>query len=709
VNVTDGREEIPHGLESMHELHDSTVGDVFQIGSAGGNLQVTLSLPHYRTPRQVPAPPATFVDRTDDLSVLDGLLEDRRQSPQLAVLSGAPGIGKRTVARRWAGQVRHHFPGGDLYLDCAAFAAGEQPVDVSGMVGSCLRALQVGERWVPSTLFERVNLFRTLTADRAFLVVLENATEPAQILPLLPNAPGSVVLATSNADLGELRLDGARIHALGPLGTDASAALFERVCGPDRVNAEPEAFQHLVALCRGLPIAMLVLAAQLVTHQDLTLAALLDGLSDDGRRRSAGASTEGKLTVSAAFNDSYQRLPEPVQRLYRGIGTLPSIDITPAIAAILSEVSVEAAGRLLEDLASAQLAERFPGGRYGLHPLVRVHARECAAREPYDHRRLLIEQVIRHYLVRAAFADRALRGQRTRITDHALLLGQEQDPFAGDNRVDRAVEWLDAERANLVALVKAAYDDGHYTETWQLAEALTAYYPDYRYLAEWVTTSDLGARAAAGCGALAAEARLRSMLSRPYTDYGELEKARAELDVAQSLAERTDDEILQASVLEFRGRYLDKVDPEMALDAYRSAHDLNADAHEWRGVGLVIYFSGRSLSAIGRYVDALEAFGRALDMLRWLGDTRMASRVLIAIGETEALLDHPVQAEDALREAIATLDGRHYEAEAREILADLAERAGDRTAAVENLRRAVEIYASGGNPRASVLAEKLAR
>jgi hypothetical protein len=96
-------------------------------------------------------------------------------------------------------------------------------------------------------------------------------------------------------------------------------------------------------------------------------------------------------------------------------------------------------------------------------------------------------------------------------------------------------------------------------------------------------------------------------------------------------------------------------------------------------------------------------------MLRWLGDTRMASRVLIAIGETEALLDHPVQAEDALREAIATLDGRHYEAEAREILADLAERAGDRTAAVENLRRAVEIYASGGNPRASVLAEKLAR
>ena len=535
------------------------------------------------------------------------------------------------------------------------------------MVGSCLRALNVEDRYLPPTLFERVNLFRTLTAEHPFLVVLENATAPAQVLPLLPNGPGSVVLVTSSSDLGELRLDGAEFHTLRPLDAPAGVELFERVCGPARVSGEPQVVQRLVQLCRGLPIAMLVLAGRVAAQPELTFTALLDELPDEDRRP-----LEGTLTMSAAFTGAYDQLPEPARRLYRGIGMLPSIDITREVAAIIGDVGLAAAGRQLETLASVHLAERLPDGRYRPHPLVRTHAREHAGSEPAESRRRVVQQVIDHYVRTTAFADRALRGQRTRVADHRQLLDTYEDPFAGPDPAAQALGWLHVERAGLVAIVQFAFETGWYPQTWQLAEALTAYYPDYRYLSEWVTTSDLGARAARRCGAASAEARLRSMLSRPYMDYGRFDRARTELDIAQDLAEQTGDTILQASVLEFRGRYLDKTDPEQALAAYDQARRLNADAGEWRGVGLVTFFSGRSLAALGRHTAAIEAFDHALDLLRWVGDTRMAGRVFIALGETYAALERPAQAVAVLNEAVETLDGRHYEAEAREILAGRA-------------------------------------
>jgi tetratricopeptide (TPR) repeat protein len=684
------------------------VGTVVQIaGNVYGGVN-PVPLPRAETPRQTPAQPVAFVDRADLLAWLGGLLSDVGVPPRMVVLTGPPGVGRRATVRRFAHDSRDRFPGGDLYVDCAVFGAatGDGAADVSGMVASCLRGLGVDDGHMPHALAERVSRFRTRTAVRPVLVVLENVTEPAQVRALLPNSPGSVVLVTTGVDLGELRLDGAVFREVGRLDEVSGRELFEQISGrrPGEVGVRTGA--DLVRFCAGLPIAILVLAARVAALHGMTHEELEDELADDRRRLSA-LSLGGKQIVTAAFTASYVRLPEEAQHLYRRVGLLPGAEVTPEVAAVVAAVDVETARRLLAALADGYLLERRAAGRFGFHELVRLHARELAQQEPREHREAALHQVVRHYLVRAAFADRAVMGARTRIADHDVLLAGQGDPFAGPDAAKAALAWLEGERANLVAVVRAAFDQGWDVETWQLAEALTGYYLNHRYLTDWTTTSDLGARAARHCGNVRAEARLRTVVSRAYTNLGDLERAAAELDAAIELAERSDDLVLQASAWEFRGRYLDRADPAAALAAYERAHELNVRAGEWRGVALVLYFEGRTLDALEQPQEALELFRRALDMLHWLGDSRMAARLLIAIGAAYVRLQRTQEAVTILSEAVRELEGRHYEAEARELLAGVAEQAGDHDGARGHLRRAWEIYRAGGHPRADELAELL--
>ncbi len=66
---------------------------------------------------------------------------------------------------------------------------------------------------------------------------------------------------------------------------------------------------------------------------------------------------------------------------------------------------------------------------------------------------------------------------------------------------------------------------------------------------------ELGAAAAAEAIVPAAEARLRSLLSRPLMDLGQYDQARVELEKAAACAEVSAHTALYASVHEFFGRY----------------------------------------------------------------------------------------------------------------------------------------------------------
>ncbi|MFE2041591.1 ATP-binding protein [Streptomyces sp. NPDC059477] len=716
-------------------------GPVFQGSAIHGGITFQVaapppSAPGLPSPRpdQVPTVTVPFSNRTAELALLDDTLAPRAEGSAAVavdVLDGLPGVGKTTMAWHWAQRARDRFPDGQLYVDFAALRDRCTPVtgpgaDVSEALAMCLRSLPGGGAGIPDSLAERTNLYRSRTAELRILLVLDDVNQAAQVRALIPKGPGSVVLATSQGRLGELSLGGARLISVGPLDAHGGLALLSDRCRPGAVEDEPEAARRLVELCGGLPVALQIVAARLAADDGTTMAELAAELDDETGRMAGLTLDEEGPSVSAVLDSAYRLLPPDAARLYRLLGWLPFGVFDLGVAAVASHTDPPGARRTVRALARASLVESIGGGRYRMHDLVRLHARERAlAQEPEGEQTALIRRVGTHYLALTALADRALRKERLRVADLTDLLSEADDPFATPGGPP-PLAWLDTEHLAVLAVLRAAAHHGLHTLTWQLSESFAVLFLYHRYLGTWREALELGARAAASAAsaagtagefaeASAGEARLRSLLSRPLLDLGEDERARTELDRAAALAEVTDRLDLRASVQEFLGRYWDRHDASRAVEAYRRSLDLNERAGETRGAALATFFLGRALDARGDHEEALVLLRRAhRDLMnRAEPDRRMAARVQAAIGVTHGHLGAFEDAIRELREAITVLGaeapGMQYEAQAQEDLAGIAQRAGGPAELVRgSLERAAEIYESFGDRRAEEVRRRLA-
>ncbi|MFF4951387.1 ATP-binding protein [Streptomyces chattanoogensis] len=675
-------------------------------------------------PDQVPPLTVPFANRRAELALLDRQLGGEAARVGLGVLEGIPGVGKTALARRWAEQARERFPDGQIYVDFAALRGepGGSGGDVSEAVAMCLRSIGVTDEYIPRSLAERTALYRSRSVGLRVLVVLDDVSEPAQVRALVPKGPGSVVLATGLGRLGELAaVDGASVLSLEPLDAEGGLALLADRCGEERVRAERPAAERLVELCGGLPVALHVAAARLVTGRRPGLASLVAELEDETRRM-AGLAVGRGHSVSAVLDPSYRLLPPDAARLYRLLGWLPLETFDAGVAAVAAGLDTASVAALLDVLVDASLVETTDDDRYRMHGLVRLHARgRAVAEEPRAEEAALVRRVLMHFLALTALADRALREDRKRVADLSAFLRDVADPFAGDDGVD-PLEWLDAEHVAVLTVLRSAVRHGFHVPAWQLSEAFTVLFLYRRRLGVWRESLELGVAAAEAAvaaaataaelaQATAAEARLRSLLSRPLLDLGEDDRARTELETAVARADATDDLVLRASVREFLGRYLDRADPSRAIAVYRSSLDLNLRAGEARGAALAAYFLGCAQDAAGDHTEALATLQGAYRDLMAVADRRMAARVTAAIGVAHDHLGDTQAAVRALEEAVQDLRAEgatHYEAQALVRLADIAVRAGDRSGTVrEWLTRALEIHEAGGSPLAEPLRQRL--
>ncbi|WP_165960297.1 NB-ARC domain-containing protein [Actinocrispum wychmicini] len=269
-------------------------------------------------PDQVPRPNPAFVNRVDELALLDQLVPRRPGvDSQLAVVTGLVGVGKSAMVYTWVARQREHFPDGRLYVDFAALRTPDGTAVGDGLA-DVLRSLGVAESTIPTSLAARTNLYRSTISTRRCVVMLDDVTEPAHVRPFLPNSGGSVVVATSNGRLVELELDGAMPVELEPLADDDAVELLRRHCGDGRVDADPAASIALARLCSGLPIALRVAVARLLRRPHLPVAALVAELTDDDRRL-GGLSVGGRHDSIADLQRAPRRrlpcrLRRPLQR-----------------------------------------------------------------------------------------------------------------------------------------------------------------------------------------------------------------------------------------------------------------------------------------------------------------------------------------------------------------------------------------------------------
>ena len=360
-----------------NELGGEVLGSVVQAQAVHGDVYMGTAQPvRMPVPSQLPSPPAHFTDRLDELAALQHLTGEDDPAPPVAivVVTGVGGVGKTSLVLHWLHQALDRYPGGQLYADLGGFgpAGRASPADV---LGRFLRALGIPPDQVPARIDERAALYRSVTARRRLVTLLDNAASAAQARALLP-APGpSLVVVTARRRLAGLAIDGAHFLALAPLGEEAAIELLGRIAGPDRARSQPDAAREVVRLCGRLPLAICVSAARLAPHPHWPLRRVAEELAS-GQHRLSALSIEGDISVRAVFDVSYQALPPDVAHLYRLLSLIPAPSFGPGLAA--AAAGEADAGRSIASLVEASLLDETGELRWRFHDLVVLHAREQA-------------------------------------------------------------------------------------------------------------------------------------------------------------------------------------------------------------------------------------------------------------------------------------------------------------------------------------------
>ena len=191
------------GLEpgpELRRLHDQILRDE----SALMRVTVTERAEEFVIPSQLPPQALPFTGRTAELAVLDDALRScaEASTPGTVVVTGLGGFGKTALALRWAYRRIDRFPDGQLFADLQGTDGASAPAP--GVVADrFLRALGVPGSAIPDDLSEKLALYRSRTARRRLLVVLDNARDSAQVIPLLPGGAHCRVIVTSRDPLDE--------------------------------------------------------------------------------------------------------------------------------------------------------------------------------------------------------------------------------------------------------------------------------------------------------------------------------------------------------------------------------------------------------------------------------------------------------------------------------------------------------------------------
>ncbi|MCQ4080669.1 tetratricopeptide repeat protein [Streptomyces sp. RB6PN25] len=420
--------------------------------AAPANTGAAAPAPAPVRPAQLPAAVSDFTGRAAFVTELVEELADARSGVMaLSAVAGIGGVGKTTLAVHVAHAARDAFPDGQLYVDLQGQDA--RPAEPESVLASFLRALGTPDSAIPDGLEDRAALYRSVLDGRRVLALLDNARDAAQVRPLLPGTPGSAALITSRVRM--VGLAGAHLVDLDVMSPEEALQLFTKIVGRERVLAERQAALDTVAACGFLPLAIRIAASRLATRRTWTVSFLARKLSDERRR--LDELKAGDLAVKATFELGYGQLAPEQARAFRLLSLPDGPDFSLDAAAAVLGMDPYEAESLLEALVDISLLESAAPARYRFHDLLRLYARECAARdETRESREAALSRLLDFYLA-SAVSLYELENPGDRALDHMARTthaGLTFDTQAG------GLEWLFAEAACMLAAVQQTATNG---------------------------------------------------------------------------------------------------------------------------------------------------------------------------------------------------------------------------------------------------------
>ncbi|MFF5298673.1 tetratricopeptide repeat protein [Streptomyces sp. NPDC013161] len=398
---------------------------------------------------QLPDAVGVFAGRRAELARIRQLVQAGRAStetrPTVVVLHGAPGSGRTTLAVRAAHDLRDQFRGACV-VDLRGDSPGEPPLPTRdallhllNRLGAPREQLLFRERSSPDQQVKRLGeLYHQHLTGLPVTIVLDDASDVAQVATLVPERSDSLVVVTARKPLDLPAELTAWVHQLPVESLDAAGA-EELLGAAAQDGSEPydaESADRIRELCGGLPLALRIAGSSL-------------GARSPGRLATDLGAYGPVEPVERALWLRYTDQSDPARALLRRLALAGRASLGAAAAAALLGADETEATRQLEALSRAGLIDHVRGTRYRLHDLVRAFAQaRLLDEEESAERTAAQERLIVNY---GELADSVLR-----LVDGNMSTRSDRFGPHGFTSLDEALRWLDDESSFITSTLRHA-------------------------------------------------------------------------------------------------------------------------------------------------------------------------------------------------------------------------------------------------------------
>jgi tetratricopeptide (TPR) repeat protein len=652
--------------------------------SAATLQQITSAMPVLNALHQLPAPPADFTGRQQELKEL--LEAVKTGGVTISGLQGLGGVGKTALALKLAGQLKADYADAQFYLDLKGVTQPLTPRDAMAYV---VRAYHPATQ-LPEKEEELAPLYRSVLDGKRTLLLMDNARDAEQVAPLIPPA-GCLLLVTSRKHFALPGLVEKNLDKLPP--ADARDLLLR--IAPRLKKEKGEQVDELARVCGYLPLALRAVGSALEVKKNISPADYVNRLKETGKDlvlKEIDPSIQ--KSVGAALQSSYELLADDMQQKFRFLSVFPDTFEQSAAAAVW-EVPLEGAQDSLGELFAYSLVEfDETTKRHGLHDLVRLFVGQILTAEE---RYAAQKRHAGHYVEVIRAADVLYRN--------------------GGKSVTRGLGLFDTEWTNIQAGQSWATEHAEDRD----AAKLCARYPEAgayclllrQHLRDRIRWLEPALAAARRLKQSRSEGTALSNLGLAYDNMGEYRRAIEYFEQAIQIAREIGDRWGEGAVLGNLGNAYDSLnDHSRAIEYHEQRLKIALEIGDRRGEGNALGNLGSAYGRIGEYRRAIEYFEQRLKIALEIGDRRGEGNALGNLGSAYARMGeyrHAIEYHEQSLVIKREIGDRSGEANSLWNSALALDQLGDRKAAITRAQSALKIYEAIESPVAARVRPRLAK